>query len=242
VSAPARASFDLAGRSALVTGGTSGIGAALAGGLADAGAEVVAAGLGAAAAQARPGVRAVELDVTDGPAVRALAESLPRIDVVVACAGVIRRGDEHDPDVFAQVVDINLNGTMRAFAACHDALAASGGCAIALASMLTFVGGALVPGYASSKGGVGQLVKSLAAAWAPDGIRVNAIAPGWIRTPLTAGLQQDATRSDALLARTPLGRWGEPEDLVGPVLFLCSDAARFITGTILPVDGGYLAT
>jgi NAD(P)-dependent dehydrogenase (short-subunit alcohol dehydrogenase family) len=99
-----------------------------------------------------------------------------------------------------------------------------------------------VPGYASSKGGIGQLVKSLAAAWAPDGIRVNAIAPGWIRTPLTAGLQDDEARSEALLARTPLGRWGEPEDLVGPVLFLCSDAARFVTGTILPVDGGYLAT
>jgi NAD(P)-dependent dehydrogenase (short-subunit alcohol dehydrogenase family) len=242
VSAPARASFDLAGRTALVTGGTSGLGAAIAAGLADAGAEVVAAGLGADAARPHVRVRAAELDVTDGGAVEELVGGLARLDVVVACAGMIRRGDEHDPEVFARVLDVNLTGTMRTFAACRAALAASGGVAIATASMLTFIGGALVPGYASSKGGVGQLVKSLAAAWAADGIRVNAIAPGWIRTPLTSGLQEDAARSDAILARTPLGRWGEPEDVVGPVLFLCSDAARFVTGAILPVDGGFLTT
>lgn len=107
--------------------------------------------------------------------------------------------------------------------------------------MLTFQGSPFVPGYAASKGGIGQLTKSLAAAWAADGIRVNAIAPGWIETELTRPLVEDPVRSAPILARTPMGRWGRPEDLGGVVLFLASEAARFVTGAILPVDGGYLA-
>ena len=108
--------------------------------------------------------------------------------------------------------------------------------------MLSFFGGGLVPGYSASKGGIAQLTKSLAIAYAPDGIRVNAVAPGWIATQLTQALQDDRTRSEAILSRTPLGRWGEPADVAGPVLFLASDAARFVTGVVLPVDGGYLIT
>ena len=108
--------------------------------------------------------------------------------------------------------------------------------------MLTFFGGGIVPGYSASKGGIGQLTKSLAIAYAVDGIRVNAVAPGWIATALTDALQKDAARSEPILARTPLKRWGTPEDVAGPVVFLASDAARFITGVILPVDGGYLIT
>jgi NAD(P)-dependent dehydrogenase (short-subunit alcohol dehydrogenase family) len=107
--------------------------------------------------------------------------------------------------------------------------------------MLTFHGSAYAPGYSASKGGVGQLTKSLAAAWAQDGIRVNAVAPGWIATELTRPLVEDAARSGPILSRTPMNRWGEPADVGGAVLFLLSDAARFVTGTILPVDGGYLA-
>jgi NAD(P)-dependent dehydrogenase (short-subunit alcohol dehydrogenase family) len=106
--------------------------------------------------------------------------------------------------------------------------------------MLSYVGGPRVPGYAASKGGIVALVKSLAVAWAPE-VRVNAIAPGWIATALTAPLREPGGAGDAILARTPLGRWGDPQDLVGPALFLCSDAARFVTGAVLPVDGGYLA-
>lgn len=106
--------------------------------------------------------------------------------------------------------------------------------------MLSFFGGGLVPAYSASKGGVAQLTKSLAIAWASDGVRVNAVAPGWIATPLTKGLQEDPQRSASLLQRTPLGRWGEPNDITGPVMFLCSSAASFVTGAVLPVDGGYL--
>jgi len=106
--------------------------------------------------------------------------------------------------------------------------------------MLSFFGGGLVPGYSASKGGVAQLTKSLAIAYAPDHIRVNAVAPGWIATPLTQALQDDPARSGPILARTPLARWGKPEDVADPVVFLASEAARFITGVVLPVDGGYL--
>jgi len=236
------------GASVLVTGGSSGIGAAIAAGFAAAGASVIATGatepeVEAAAAAAPSGVRLAVLDVRDRAAVEALVASCDTLDVVVNCAGVIRRGDELDPEVFASVLDINLTGTMRVCAAARPLLARSGrGAIVNTASMLTFLGGGLVPGYAASKGGIGQLTKSLAIAYADDGIRVNAVAPGWIATPLTRALQEDPGRSAPILSRTPLKRWGRPEDIVGGVLFLCSPAAAFVTGAILPIDGGYLTT
>jgi NAD(P)-dependent dehydrogenase (short-subunit alcohol dehydrogenase family) len=120
-------------------------------------------------------------------------------------------------------------------------LAAGHGVIINTASMLSYFGGPSIPAYTASKGGVAQLTKALAVAWAPQGIRVNAIAPGWIATELTRGLVEDAERSAAILARTPMQRWGDPGDVGGVAVFLCSEAARFITGAILPVDGGYAA-
>jgi NAD(P)-dependent dehydrogenase (short-subunit alcohol dehydrogenase family) len=237
------------GRQVLVIGGTSGIGAGIAKAFATAGASVTVTGATEAEcvaarnapSPAAPHVHDVRvLDVRDGDAVNALVAEHGELSVLVNCAGVIRRGAEHDPTVFAEVLDINLAGTMRACTAARPLLAARGGCIVNTASMLSFFGGGLVPGYSASKGGIAQLTKSLAIAYAADGVRVNAVAPGWIATPLTQALQDDPARSAPILARTPMGRWGTPDDVAGPVLFLCSTAARFVTGVVLPVDGGYL--
>ncbi|MFJ4291106.1 SDR family NAD(P)-dependent oxidoreductase [Cupriavidus sp. NPDC089707] len=229
-------------KTALVTGGTTGIGAAIAARLASLGASVTAAGLPAPAGtpEPPPGVRTVSLDVSSDDSVKAVVGAFERLDIVVNCAGVIRREAELDPDVFAQVVDINLTGTMRVCAAARERLRAAHGCIINTASMLSFFGGGLVPGYSASKGGVAQLTKSLAIAYAADGIRVNAIAPGWIATPLTQALQDDDGRSATILERTPMKRWGTPAEVADVAVFLATPAAAFMTGAVVPVDGGYL--
>ena len=177
--------------------------------------------------------------MTEAEAVRTCLAGFDRLDALVNAAGVIRRHEELEPDVFEAVVDVNLNGTMRCCAAARPLLAASRGSVINIASMLSFFGGGVVPGYAASKGGIAQLTKSLAIAWAGEDIRVNALAPGWIATPLTQPLRDDPARERAILSRTPMGRWGRPEELVGPALFLASEAASFVTGAVLTVDGGY---
>ncbi|MBK4735070.1 SDR family NAD(P)-dependent oxidoreductase [Noviherbaspirillum pedocola] len=236
----------LDGKSALVTGGTQGIGAAIARQLAAMGASVIAAGLLPAGESGMPEatddgkVVMKQLDVSRPDSVETLFGDIETLDIVINAAGIIRRGAEHEVEVFEQVLAVNLTGTMRVCAAARPLLAQRGGCIVNLASMLSFFGGGLVPGYSASKGGIAQLTKSLALAYAAEGIRVNAVAPGWIATPLTQALQDDEQRSRSLLERTPLGRWGQPEDVAQVAAFLCTPAASFMTGAVVPVDGGYL--
>lgn len=234
----------LAGKFALVTGGTGGIGGAIVIALAEAGSQVIATGSGLEEIERFDAQgQSIEkrlLDVTSAEQIAELVAELSRLDILVNAAGIILRDHrEHDPVDFARVVDVNLTGTMRMCAACHPLLGKEGGAILNLASMLSFFGSGYVPGYSASKGGIVQLTKSLAIAWAKDNIRVNALAPGWIETPLTQALRNSPERSQEILNRTPLGRWGKPEDLAGAAVFLCSPTAAFITGVTLPVDGGY---
>jgi NAD(P)-dependent dehydrogenase (short-subunit alcohol dehydrogenase family) len=238
-------SFDFTGRTALVTGGVSGIGAATSLAFKRAGAAVVACGLTdpeLAVARADPdfaGIDLRKLDVTDLGAVNALVSGLASLDYVVNSAGTIRRGAEHEPEVFDQVIDVNLNGGMRVATAARPLLARSRGAVVFVASIMAFFGGPVQPAYSASKGAVRNLTMSLACAYAADGIRVNAVAPGWVMTELSRGARENPERNAQINARIPLGRWAETAEIADPILFLCSDAARYMTGTVMLVDGGY---
>ena len=239
--------MEIAGKVFIVTGGASGLGEGTARMLAAQGGQVVIADMqvdkGEAVAREVGGafVRCDVSNEADGQLVVDTAVGRGKLMGLVNCAGIIlREGKEFEIEGFRTTIEVNLNGTMRMCLAAKPLLAKAGGSIVNTASMLSFFGSAYAPGYAASKGAVAQLTKSLAAAWATDGIRVNAIAPGWIATELTQPLQDDAARTASIMARTPLNRWGTPDDLGGVVAFLASDAARFVTGTVLPVDGGYL--
>jgi NAD(P)-dependent dehydrogenase (short-subunit alcohol dehydrogenase family) len=229
------------GKTAMVTGAVSGIGRAIAFAFADAGCDVIATDLiermPEAAQHGRVHWRA--MNVTDELDVSTLVGSAGEIHFLVNCAGIIMRDDEYRMPEFQQVIDVNLNGVMRISTAARPMLIASKGCIVNIASMLSFFGGPRVPAYSASKGAIVQLTKSLAVAWAADGIRVNAVAPGWIDTAFTQALRDDEKRSAEIIGRTPMKRWGRAEEVAGPVLFLCSPAADFITGAVLPIDGGY---
>lgn len=238
-------SFDYSGKTVLVTGGTSGIGAATSLAFKRAGARVVACGFTPdeiAAARANPdfaGIDVRALDVSDKAAVDALVGGLDALDVVVNSAGMILRDAEHDPVMFDKVLDVNVSGGMRVSTAARPLLAKSKGAIVFIASVMTVFGGPKQPAYSASKGAVRNLTMSLAAAYAADGIRVNAVAPGWIVTNLSKGARDNPDRNAQIMSRIPMGRWADPFEIADPILFLCSDAARYMTGTVMLVDGGY---
>ncbi|MEO0384883.1 MAG: SDR family oxidoreductase [Pseudomonadota bacterium] len=234
-------SHTFAGAAVVVIGASrGGIGASIARAFQDADATVAITGVEPSPDAADADRFAyTQLDVTDTDAVEAFAASHDRVDVLINCAAITKRGEEMAPDFFSHVLDVNLTGSLRCAKALHPGLKAAGGKVINIASMYARFGSPRNPAYGASKAGIEQLTKSLAIAWAEDGIRVNAIAPGFIVTDQSARARQDETFVSAIEARTPLGRWGNPDDITGAALFLASPASDFMTGTCLPVDGGY---
>ncbi|WP_313485219.1 SDR family NAD(P)-dependent oxidoreductase [Stutzerimonas kunmingensis] len=239
---------NLNGKKAVVVGGSSGIGRATVVALLEAGCKVHATGVSDAEIRACRDDTALAqaifelLDVRDSAAVSAYFAELDSLDILINSAGIGRGAAEFEEEGFLQTVEINLNGTMRCCYAARDLLARSQGCIVNLGSVMSFFGSPTAPAYAVSKGGVAQLTRSLAIAWGKDGVRVNAVAPGWTDTPMTRGIQENAAERNArVLARTPLGRWAKPEEIAACILFLVSPAASFVTGTVLAADGGYMA-
>jgi 2-deoxy-D-gluconate 3-dehydrogenase len=243
--------FDLEGKTALVTGGNGGIGLGMAQGLAAAGAKLAIAGRDQAkskeALKALPGAVAVEGDLKDEKACRAMVEEaarqLGRLDILVNNAGtnIRKRPEEYSLEEWKLVMDTNLTSAFVASHAAYPHLKrAGGGKIVNIGSMMSIFGAAFVAPYGASKGGIVQLTRALACAWARDNIQVNAVLPGWIDTALTQRARKDiAGLHENVLRRTPAGRWGEPKDLSGIAVFLCSSASDFITGAAIPVDGGY---
>jgi 2-dehydro-3-deoxy-D-gluconate 5-dehydrogenase len=249
--------FRLDGRTALVTGCRRGIGMAMAVGLAEAGADIIGVSKslepsGSAVEQAVTALgrtfRAYQCDFADRQSVYSFIEAVkadvPLVDILLNNAGTILRAPavEHPDDYWDTIIEVNLNAQFvlaREFG--RDMVARGKGKIIFTASLLTFQGGITVPGYAASKGGIGQLTKALANEWAPKGVNVNAIAPGYIATDNTSALRADPVRSRQILDRIPVGKWGDPQDFKGVAVFLASEAANYIHGATILVDGGWMA-
>lgn len=228
----------------VITGGTSGIGAATALRFAERGAEVLAIGLPPAEPDQLPVHERISVavqDVTDRSALTGLIGEVEVVDHLVTCAGISGDRREYEPEVWERVLAVNLTSVLTACSAARDGLAATGGSVVAVSSMFAFTGSADRPAYSASKGGVSQLTRSLAAEYAPLGVRVNCVAPGFVVTPLARGVLDDPVASAAVLARIPMGRLGDPDEVASVIEFLCSPAARYVTGAVVPVDGGYLA-
>lgn len=248
--------FRLDGKTALVTGARRGIGFGIAKALAEAGADIigVSASLEASGSDIEKAVKATgrnfkgyQCDFSDRQALKTFADKVkaenPTIDILINNAGTIKRkpAAEHDDALWDDVIETNLSAQFVLSREIGRSMVERGsGKVIFTASLLTFQGGITVPGYAASKGGVGQLTKALANEWASKGVNVNAIAPGYIDTDNTEALRNDQARSKAILERIPAGRWGNPDDFAGAAVYLASSAADYVHGEILVVDGGWM--
>jgi NAD(P)-dependent dehydrogenase (short-subunit alcohol dehydrogenase family) len=238
--------LEMTGMHSVITGGASGIGLATSQALSKAGCRVTIVGVDedelarCADDPLLPGCETALIDVADSRAVSEFFARLTRLDLLINAAGIGRGAAEFTEQGFLRTVDVNLAGTMRCCYSAHELLARRGGAIVNVASVMSFFGTATAPAYAASKGGVAQLTRSLAMAWAKEGIRVNAVAPGYVNTPMTEGMQADAERNRRIVERTPMGRWGRPAEIAAAIMFLASNQASFITGCVLPVDGGHL--
>jgi len=243
-----RVQFDFSGCKVLVTGGSNGIGLGIARAFSQAGADVTITGRRERAADYPHDLGDFtyrQLEISEGSAIQSLADSLSGLDVLVNNAGATLPGgkNEYIPDVFEQAVAINLFGAFRMMTACKEKLLASklegGASVLNLASMSSYFAVPMVPGYGAAKAAVVQITKNFGVLWAKEGIRVNAVAPGIIESNMTAAMKGVEVLEKPQIERTPMGRWGTPEDIAPTFLFLASPAARFITGQTLNVDGGY---
>lgn len=248
--------FRLDGKKALVTGCSRGIGMSMAIALAEAGADIigVSSSLEATGSEVELAVKqtgrkfkAYTCDFGDRESLysflKEVKEDFPVIDILVNNAGTSNRkiAEQHGDDLWDQVIEINQNAPfILAREIGRDMVKRGSGKIVFTASLLTFQGGITVPGYAASKGAIGQMTKAFANEWAGKGVNVNAIAPGYIKTDLTEALSKDPLRADSISSRIPAGRWGTPEDFAGTIVFLCSDASSYVHGSIVLVDGGWM--
>ncbi|MBV8813865.1 MAG: SDR family oxidoreductase [Verrucomicrobia bacterium] len=239
---PITPDFSIAGKVALITGGTGGIGSAFAQAFLNHGANVIAADLAAPKAGTDPRIRYEQLDVCDDAAIAALASRIERLDVLIHCAGRLARWDEYKVEVFKEILDIHLVANLRLANAFRPHLKATKGCLINIASMYSYFGAPHIPAYSAAKTGIVSLTRTLAIAFAQDSIRVNAIAPGWIKTEISRAGRENPEFNSKVVARLPGGQWAEPEEVAGTAIFLASPASNLINGVTIPVDGGYTAS
>ncbi|MGY3233113.1 NAD(P)-dependent dehydrogenase (short-subunit alcohol dehydrogenase family) [Bradyrhizobium sp. USDA 4448] len=239
--------FSLAaGFHAVVIGGAGDIGAAISNQFCDLGATVTATGaneadLARTLLKPRTGLTLAKLDVTDDASVASFARQHRRVDALVNCAGILARDEEFEIETFMKVIDVNLTGTFRTCMAFRPLLAVQKGSIVNIASMNATLALPRIPAYCASKGGVVMLTKALALKWAEEGIRVNAVAPGYIETAINAAGRTDQAHYQRIAERTAFKRWGQPADVAGAVAFLCMPASQYATGTVVAVDGGFLA-
>ncbi len=225
-------------KTAIVTGGGTGIGLATCHRLAAAGYRIVAGGLDQEG-DLPAGAEFVSTDVTKQADLDALVAKADRVDALVNCAGILRQEREWGVEDFKFVLDVNLTASLAAATTAREKLRDARGSIVNIASMWSYFGSPKSPAYAASKGGIVALTRSMAVAWGAEGIRVNAVAPGWIMTRMGMGAKNDPVREPKITARIPLGRWAEPSEVANVIAFLVSDQATYVHGALLPVDGGY---